>query len=263
MNKEILTAALNYASHGISVIAVGKNKIPLTPWKEFMLRVAAPEEIKKWFTDFPDAQLGIVTGKISGITVVDIEFGGDPSFLPQNTSIIKTGGGGWHYYYSYEAGVQNSARIRPLVDIRGEGGYVVAPPSVSDKGPYSIISGKTCIKFPSHLFGLKTAPVASQGANTASSYDYPGYGTGQRNDAMVRYIGSVLTRIHPSDWEKLAWPIIVGANQKNTPPLGDWELRNSFNSIINGEKRNSPDRWANKTNTVPAQPAWDKEEGDE
>lgn len=263
MQQEILKMALAYISNNISIIPVGRNKIPLIPWKEFQERRAKPEEVKKWFSDMPDAQIGIVTGKISNLTVVDIEAGGDPSFLPQNTSIIKTGGGGWHYYYVYEPGVANSARIRELVDIRGEGGYVVAPPSSSDKGPYSIVSGANCIKFPKHLFGISEPVRSNSGSQSASSADYPGYGEGRRNDEMTRYIGSVLTRIHPSDWDTLAWSIIVSANQKNTPPLADFELRNSFRSIMETEKRKSPDRWNKKSNNTNTPPAWDSETGDD
>lgn len=263
MSNPILEAALNYRFHNISVIPVGKNKIPLIPWKDFQTRLATPEEISKWFTDLKDAQLGIVTGKISNLTVVDIEAGGDPSFLPQNTSIIKTGGGGWHYYYLYEPGVANSARIRDLVDIRGEGGYVVAPPSSSDKGLYSLVKSESCSKFPGHLFGLKDAVKSKQATNTVSSDEYPGYGEGRRNDEMTRYIGSVLTRIHPSDWEKLAWTIIASANQKNTPPLSDFELRNSFRSIMETEKRKSPDRWNKKSNNTNTPQAWESETEDD
>jgi len=97
MNESLLQSAFKLVDKKISVIPVGKNKIPLISWKEFQGRYATHEEIKKWFEKYPDAQLGIVTGAISNLLVVDLEFGADTSFLPQNTTIVKTGGLGFHY----------------------------------------------------------------------------------------------------------------------------------------------------------------------
>ena len=128
--------ALSYLARGWSVIPAGKNKIPLIPWKEYQLRYATKEEITGWFNEFKDAQIGIVTGKISNLSVIDVELHGDPSDLPQDTMIVQSGSGGYHYYYLYEEGLSNKARIKPLTDFRSEGGYVVAAGSVSEKGPH-------------------------------------------------------------------------------------------------------------------------------
>ena len=141
INLKLLEYALESLSKGISVIPVGKDKIPLVSWKQFQTRYATPEEVSGWFKTFDDPQIGFVTGKISNLTVVDIEKGGDPSFLPQETLIVSTGGGGYHYYFTFEEGINNKARIKELVDIRGEGGYVVSPNSVSSR---SIINLRIC-----------------------------------------------------------------------------------------------------------------------
>lgn len=226
--------AKDYLHDGFSVIPVGKDKRPLISWKEFQTRCATEEEVDKWFVEYPDAQIGIVTGKISNLTVVDIEFGGDPSFLPQDTLIIKTGGGGWHYYYSFCEGVMNSARIRELVDIRGEGGYVVAPPSETTKGEYVVMQIEERTEFPKHLFQTDRPAYPAQTTRvevTVGDEDYPGYGKGQRNDQMTRFIGTVLRRIHPAEWDTVGMSIIDKANQKNTPPLSGYELTQSYKSI--------------------------------
>lgn len=242
----------------VSVIPVGPDKIPLISWKEYQTRFPTVEEINAWWEKYPDAQIGIVTGKLSNLIVVDIEAGGDPSFLPQETMVIKTGGGGWHYYYRYVEGVQNKARIRELVDIRGEGGYVVAPGSSSTKGKYEIIKRRTPPLFPKALFIPKTdlnrstSPLGAQTSVLEPTPEevksdsffllssYPGYGKGQRNDEMTRFIGRVLTRIHPVHWDRHAFPIIVEANKKNTPPLAMSELFSSFKSIKGIETRKTP-----------------------
>ena len=81
MNKA-LKAALWYAKQGFSVIPCrapyadkeGKDvKIPQVEWKEYQDRRATEDEIKAWYEKFPDARLGIVTGKISNIMVVDAD----------------------------------------------------------------------------------------------------------------------------------------------------------------------------------------------
>ncbi len=259
----LLDEALSLLKKGISVIPVGKNKIPLISWKEFQSRLATEDEVRKWFSPESDAQLGIVTGKISNLTVVDVENDGDPCFLPQNTTIIKTGGGGWHYYYLFCDGINNKARIKDFVDIRSEGGYVVAPGSKSDKGEYSVI--KTCplAPFPSHLFQQKDdkeIQKSSESLGVIEINDYPGYGTGQRNDQMTRYVGYVLSKTHPAKWETEAWGRIVSANEKNNPPLPEKELKTIYESIKSKEVQNNPDKWNTPVDNSPLEKVNDEDD---
>ena len=232
--------ALAYLERKVSVIPVGRNKVPLIAWKEYQERLATQAEVLNWFTKYPDAQLGLVTGKISSVIVVDVEKGGDPSFLPQETTIIKTGGGGWHYYYQYHE-FRNKARIRPLVDIRGDGGYVIIPPSVSDKGAYEVIQTLRYPKFPAHLFeeGVTQAPeLKGERQSHDESFDvldYPGYGSGQRNHRMAEYAGRVLARLHPDIWDTVGFKLYEAANRRNNPPLDERELKHTFRSIMGRE----------------------------
>lgn len=109
-----------------------------------------PEKIEAWWQSNPVANIAIATGDISGIAVVDVDNGpgkdGDASLarletqlgkLPRS-AVVETGGGGRHYYTStLLGGIKCSAgKLAPSIDIRGDGGYVVAPPSMH-------ISGKT------------------------------------------------------------------------------------------------------------------------
>jgi len=232
--NDILKTALEFQSRNVSVIPVGKNKIPLIVWKEYQNRIATKEEIKQWWITYPDAQLGIITGKISGMTVVDVEKNGDYSKLP-DTAIISTGGGGRHYYYRYHEGYKNKARIAPLTDIRGDGGYVMAPPSISDKGKYEIIKRSVLTIFPHWLFKSDKPIEKTRGIGLP---EYNGTGTGNRNQSLTSYLGSLLNIIHPADWQTLAWAELLKANQKNNPPLSEYEIKTIFTSITNTEKRN-------------------------
>ena len=243
INNKLLDYALESLKEGISVIPVGKNKVPLISWKIFQERHATEAEVRGWFETFDDPQIGFVTGKISNLLVIDIEKGGDPSFLPQETTIIGTGGGGYHYYFLFEEGVMNKARIRPLTDWRGEGGYVVSPNSVSEKGPYTMLQKAPWLKFPKELFPAAVDIFQHSGTGgfeKRSLIEYAGYGEGQRNDEMTRYVGYVLTQVHPLDWDTEGWQIVQQANLRNTPPLGLRELQTTFESIKRTERRNNP-----------------------
>jgi archaellum biogenesis ATPase FlaH len=226
---EIEKWALQYANRA-SVIPVGKDKKPLIAWKEFQERRATEAEIKEWFVKWPEANIGIVTGKISNIAVVDIEKGGDVSELPK-TVIAKTGGGGWHYYYQFQEGIENKARTRELTDIRGEGGYVVAPPSVHASGQkYEWISQGNIQPFPKHLFGIKAQADWSEVAKGAS--------VGQRNETAAKYIGKLMSVFSPDTWENTVWETVRIWNERNTPPMPERELRITYDSISRKAIRN-------------------------
>jgi hypothetical protein len=104
-----------------------------------------PETIKRWWAfAWPDANIGIATGEVSGIVVLDIDprHGGDKSLaeieerfgrLP-NTLRSKTGGGGWHFFFRHPGHYVKSITIMPGVDIKADGGYAVAPPSLHISG---------------------------------------------------------------------------------------------------------------------------------
>lgn len=233
MEGEILKAAFGYVDKGLSVIQVGSNKKPILKWQEFQERKATKEEIEKWFKWLPNGNIGIVTGKISGITVVDVEKGGDISKWPE-TFTVKTGGGGYHLYYKYQEGVRNGARICELTDIRGDGGYVVAPPSIHASGiPYTVDKRVPMIDFPtSVLKSLRTQTVASGGH--CSKDPWSGTESGNRNDMAAKVSGILLKVIRKEDL-KTGWSILKAWNSQNNPPLDEDELLSVYRSISNRE----------------------------
>ena len=138
----LLQQALEYRNkHNFSVIPVGKTKKPIIKWEEFQKRIATEEEIKKWWSDYPDANIGIVTGIISGIAVIDIDTDEGKEaiqdYIPDSliTPTVETPRGGQHLYFKCtDAKLTNNARGIKGCDLRANGGYVVAPPSVNGKG---------------------------------------------------------------------------------------------------------------------------------
>ncbi len=101
-----------------------------------------PSHIREWWHLYPDANIGIATGK--GLLVIDIDPKNGGSLEALNalvslpaTATVRTGGGGLHLYFAYDPWnrIRNSAsKLAPGIDIRGENGYVVAPPSIHANG---------------------------------------------------------------------------------------------------------------------------------
>ncbi|CAN5863546.1 hypothetical protein BH24CHL4_BH24CHL4_19550 [soil metagenome] len=99
-----------------------------------------PQIIQQWWAGFPDANIGIATGHVSGILVLDIDGDTGRESLRELEAahgrlsasyVVRTGSGGLHYYFLMpDADIRNSvAKLAPGLDIRANGGFVVAPPS--------------------------------------------------------------------------------------------------------------------------------------
>lgn len=136
-----LNAALMYREKGFSVIPIRQDKKPYIPWAEYQTRRATPEEIKGWWEKWPGANVAIATGELSGIFVIDCDdeeaYRKIQELLPDSlvTCVAKTPRG-YHIYFLYqkERRIGNTTNIFPGVDIRGEGGYIIAPPSINGDG---------------------------------------------------------------------------------------------------------------------------------
>lgn len=145
-----LQAALDLAGLGLSVIPVGAGpdrKRPLARWSEHQQRRATDAEIRDWFSQWPDAGVGIVTGPISGIVVIDIDprHGGDVTWRdmiwrhgsPEHTWSVQTPSRGMHHYFRMPPGApwRNTAGdIGPGIDTRAAGGCITCPPTVRPDG---------------------------------------------------------------------------------------------------------------------------------
>lgn len=87
-----------------------------------------PARIQRWWVRWPQANVGIVTGACSGLLVVDLDAGARPDDLP-TTRLVRTGQG-LHIYLAHPGfPVRNAVRLLPGLDVRGDDGMVVAPPS--------------------------------------------------------------------------------------------------------------------------------------
>jgi TPP-dependent trihydroxycyclohexane-1,2-dione (THcHDO) dehydratase len=128
----------DYLEFGFSVMPCrGKN--PLLSWKKYQKEKPLKESVLEW--DKTNHNIAIITGKVSNLVIVDID-GEYPKDLPKmpKTWAVKTAKG-YHYYFEYpdfeignRTNIFNAKEGETKIDIRGEGGYVIAPPSKHETG---------------------------------------------------------------------------------------------------------------------------------
>jgi hypothetical protein len=122
-----------------------RGKTPLTE-HGFKDATKDPDKIRRFWAAWPDANIGVATGAASGIVVLDVDprHGGDEALvaleaergkLPEVPTVL-TGGGGTQLYFRHPGNnVRNSVGLIGLgLDVRADGGYVIAPPSIHPSG---------------------------------------------------------------------------------------------------------------------------------
>jgi len=238
-------------------------KRSIVAWKQFQECRPTEQEVSDWFSRWPDANIGIVTGKISDLVVFDldsehaVEYAEEQGGFPM-TAKVKTGKG-YHIYARYpDFEVRNDVRKELDIDIRADGGYVVAPPSIHGNGnqydweeglSISEIDPVPCEPWMEEYLrsvasaknskqAKEKASEPSQSNQTAISEKVDGkYASilkngaqkGQRNHTATKLVGHLLAKSIPA---REAWEIVLNWNAaKNNPPLDQDELRKTFESV--------------------------------
>lgn len=257
-NKKMLEAALNYAARGWAVFPVhgirgdgqcscgvmncsdaGKH-----PAVERGLKEASkdPEVIKGWFSIPEPRNVAVVTGKISDLTVLDIDIGpgkmgaetwaeltrdaGEPETL-----VAQTGSGGMHFFFKYNSALKTSGNtLGKGVDCRNDGGFVVAAPSAHRSGgKYSWVE--------------ETTPLGHLPAELAKKKETRGR---PRKDDMFRgkysieQVRRMLTHIEPDDrdlWRKVG--VILGREFSRSDE--GWEMYSEWSAKWGGKKGRNHD----------------------
>ncbi|MDI6717951.1 MAG: bifunctional DNA primase/polymerase [Patescibacteria group bacterium] len=248
----MLEKALAYLKQGFSIfpfligrgVTNGKKNPSSFPveWKEFQKRFPAEEEVKNWWKQNPDYSIGIITGAISNLTVID--FDKDVNGLKTletlklpPTLIIKTGGGGFHYYYKYVPGSVNKTKMLPGTDLRSEGGFVVAPGVKHQNGNYYEaifdFDKEMIADFPLDILPLEQLKKEKLTDNQWEEIISNGALMGNRNDTLAKIAGLLFNRIERNRWGMVKELCCLWGTFKCSPPMNKKEINQVLISIAN------------------------------
>lgn len=251
----MLEQALSYAARGWAVFPVhtikngrctclsedcrnaGKHPIPTNG-----LNAAThdPEKIRAWWTKTPTANIGIATGEISGLVVLDVDprNGGEDSMKEMvnewgdiwlDTYTVQTGSGGYHHYYLHPGErVPNVPSFRPGLDIKADGGYIVAPPSLhASGGSYTVLEGNLAVSsMPDWMDALI---AARKGTQTKADVLPEVIVSGGRNNMLTSLAGTMRRR---GEGEAVILAALQERNKTCSPPLREGELRAIVRSVM-------------------------------
>ncbi len=272
-DAQLVQAALGYADHGLLVfpvhsVVVGRctcaDSACNNPGKHPLTRnglLDATDDgivIRAWWAEAPQANVAIRTGEESRVWVLDVdgtaglkdletlEFQHGP--LPV-TPTVRTGGGGRHVYFAWpeDRNVQNRTKCHGMsIDVRGQGGYVVAPPSDHKSGGYVwerdigeinpppapawLLKWVTNEGSHSQTLGAGRVLVV-QGDDLAST---PGAPEGQRHNQLCRLAGHHLQR---GDHLKTVELLALDWAKRCTPPLSGNETLRTVRDLATSHEK--------------------------
>lgn len=235
--QQMLNQALAYLAHGWSVIPLGSEKKPLFSWKEYQSRHATEEEVRGWWRQYPDAQIGVVTGAISNLVVIDVEYGGNFEGFPA-TLTAKSGGAGRHFFYNHPGvAVVSSVRLRELTDIRADGAYLVVAPSRSEKGVYEWLSpwNAPLAELPEWVQQKQTEESEVEEERDWSELLSGNVLEGMRNMTGTQVAGKLLHDLPEEVWA-LGYGLFETWNSRLPKPMVTKELKTIWKSIGKVEK---------------------------
>lgn len=268
-SNDLLQSALDYAARGLAVLPLhgvredGQctcarqecGSIAKHPRTAHGLKDATKDsnQIRLWWNQWPDANLGIVTGPLSGIVVLDVDprHGGTASLaelesvygpLPTTVTAL-TGGNGKHIIFKCGGGpIKNRAGILPGLDIRGDGGYIVASPSKHVSGnryewaPGLALGEIPAATIPAWLLSSIQAPSDRGLALPTTTHD-GSIPSGTRNETLFRLACSMRSKGMGSD---AVYAAMEAENRaKCQPPMNQDELISIVESAMRYDA-NSP-----------------------
>jgi len=239
-----------YKRLGFNIIPLkARSKEPLIKWSEFETRKATEEELKQWFSK-EDVNIGIVCGFVSGnLIVLDLEsleafkrfFEKTPEELAVSTLVVKTARG-YHLYVKTDKPISSFKIPELQLDVKGEGGYVVAPPSIHPTGvKYEFLGNPWKLDHIQKVDDLDEwiwLRAGELGVFRYGSEDDPpcirlllnGVKEGMRNEAAVRLASYWLQfrKMEPKE----VFNRLLEWNVRNSPPMNEKELKNCLKSVL-------------------------------
>jgi len=228
VHDELLASALDFAAKGWPVFPCAvRGKKPLTP-NGLKDATTALAQVRAWWAQTPSANIGVATGPV---VVVDIDgAAGENSLaalvathgeLPP-TLESRTGKGRHIWFAANGVRIRNSAsQLGEGIDVRGDGGYAIAPPSVHESGRrYEWISDAALAPVPAWIAAKLKAPTPRTKSNTNNG---PAIPTGQRNSTLTSLAGTMRKRgMSPA---AIVAALLEHNREHCDPPLPDREVQ--------------------------------------
>ena len=238
-----LERALAYIEQGWAVFPLVPNtKRPLTR-NGFKDASNSADVVRKWWEATPDANIGIATGQMSGVVVVDVDVKngakGRESLSSlkglEQTLTATTPSGGWHLYYLCpEGGIRCRNGMLPGIDFKADGGYVVAPGSTIDGREYEWLDAQASI---SALSKVVTAVMGNGNGAHRNGTAPPVTGVipeGRRNATLASLAGTM--RRKGMEGSEIAAALKAVNAKRCSPTLPDAEVEAIAASIAHYAK---------------------------
>lgn len=257
-----LEAAVEYAEQGLAVLPLhnprpdgscscgdkacgtSAGKHP-RPYNGLKAATTDREQISNWWCTWPDANIGIPTGAINNLVIVDVDGADGEASLrrmiekygPLPATKKVTTGRGYQLYFKHPGGkVKSKAPLcadYPHVDSRGDGGYVVAAPSLHYTGVRYVVDPAmppTLADLPAWLLDLINGGRKIQATQSVAAAN-DSIADGSRNATLASLAGSM--RARGLQLEAIEAALLVTNAQQCIPPLPDDEVRAIARSISN------------------------------
>jgi uncharacterized protein (DUF2384 family) len=231
-------AALEIAARGRPIFPC-RGKKPLTS-HGFHDATTDPAKVSAYWKRYPDANVAMATGSRSGVFVVDVdrleavdELEPELQEALEETLTVRTPSGGRHFYFQHVQGLRNRTGSLPKgIDIRGEGGYVVVPPSAG----YALERHVAIADAPEALLeALRDDPeTKSSGPGRSRSESYnPGDGGPIHEGTRNATLASIAGRLHDGtrDLAQLEEDLKAVNEGRCVPPLDGAEVQGIASSI--------------------------------
>ncbi len=247
MSSPFAKHAIEYNDYNLSIIPCGKNKgkIPLVKWQKYQQETADLSVFNAWVEKFPTANIGLITGRLNGLLVVDCD---DPKISIEKLQkvygetplIVETPRGGKHLYYKYN-GESCQIGVSNKMDIRADGGYVIAPYSMNPENGkfYRIIKGSLgdTQNLPASIYTSLSKKCSNFNLNKNSSFDKEGkILEGKRNQHLFKKTKNHAVSVDKHD------EILIYAKKYNIdhllPPLPNLEVLQIVDSVWKYKQEN-------------------------
>jgi hypothetical protein len=236
-------AALRHAALGHRVFPC-HGKLPRTP-HGFLDASADPAQVTTWWERWPDANIGLTTGSAARLVVLDVDGEAGRTALRGRTipvtQVVETARG-WHYYFAYpDRPVRSRVGVLEHVDVRADGGYVIAAGSVHESGAvyrYADGLGPRDVELapcPSWLLGVAGASAPPRAPEEWAALIRDGVAAGARNATMASLAGHLFRRF--VDGGVVLELLRAWNDARCRPPLDDDEVVRTVESVAGAELR--------------------------